>query len=213
MAVADSEPIAPSAFKVFLTRVASLDTKQPGKPQLVWKVAGRGSVPPQKISDSTPVFAEMAVPGTTFSGSWHERTFLENPEFTRALGWRSVPELKLFTEAANQYAAAQLDLHANYAEVAGLSALHQSVQQLKDELATAQSSSQTALLCLGWSSGFLSKAGFLGTEQESYKKILRALPSFKAAVREGVVFPKTRRVVFTGGQPAALPGWVKLQLE
>ncbi len=63
IAVADSEPVPVPAFKIFLTRVASLDTRQPGKPQFAWKVAGRGSVPPQRASEATPVFAEMAVPG------------------------------------------------------------------------------------------------------------------------------------------------------
>jgi CRISPR-associated protein Csm5 len=92
IAAADSEPVAPPSFQVFLTRVASLDTRQPGKPQLAWKVAGRGSVPAQRVSDATPLFAEMALPGTSIGGKWDERTFFENPELTRALGWRSVPQ-------------------------------------------------------------------------------------------------------------------------
>ncbi len=63
---ADSQPVPVSSFKVYLTRVASLETRQQSQPQLAWKVAGRGSVPPQRIADSTPLFAEMAVPGTVF---------------------------------------------------------------------------------------------------------------------------------------------------
>ncbi|HEX4807905.1 MAG TPA: hypothetical protein VH325_03195, partial [Bryobacteraceae bacterium] len=61
-------------------------------------------------------------------------------------------------------------------------------------------------------SGFLAKAGFLGTGEDAYKKILRAMPAFGKAIRDGVPFPKTRRIVFAGGQPAALPGWVRLDL-
>ncbi len=213
IAAADSEPVSASAFKVYITRVASLDTRQAGKPQLVWKVAGRGSVPPQRISDATPVFAEMAVPGTSFAGEWQERTFLENQELTRALGWRSVPDPKSIIDAANEYAAAQLNLHDQYAEQTGLSGLHQTVRRLRDDLALAQRSPLTCLLCLGWGGGFLSKAAFLSTEQESYRKILRAVPSFGRAVREGVPFPKTRRVIFIGGQPSSLPGWVNLKFE
>ncbi len=79
VAVADSQPVAASAFKVFLARVATLDSKQPGSYQLAWKVAGRGSVPNQRITESTPDFVEMAVPGTQFGGVWSERKFLENP--------------------------------------------------------------------------------------------------------------------------------------
>ncbi len=213
IAAADSEPIPTASFKIHMTRVASLDTRQPGKPQLSWKVAGRGSVSPQRISDSTPVFAEMAVPGTSLMGDWHPRTFLENEELTRALGWRSAPDPKVITAAANHYAAAQLDAHAHYADITGLGGLQATIQRLKTELESAQNASLTCLLCLGWGSGFLSKAGFLGTDQEAYRKILRAVPAIGKAVREGLPFPKTRRVVFSGGQPSSLPGWVTVQFN
>ena len=213
IAVADSQAVPHSSFKVYLTRVASLDTRQGGSAQLSWKVAGRGSVSPQRISDSTPVFAEMAVPGTCFAGTWQERTFLENPELTRALGWRSVPDPKSIIEAVNQYAAAQLDSHAKYAEVTGLAKLGQTVQRLRGELENSQAGSLQCLVCLGWGGGFVSKTAFLDTDQEGYRKILRALPAMSRSVREGVPFPKTRRVVFTGGQPASVPGWVRLEFE
>ena len=212
VAAADSEPVAASAFKIYLSRVASLDTRQPGKPQLAWKVAGRGSVPPQRVSDATPAFAEMAIPGTSFEGEWKERSFLENEEFQRLLGWRNVPDVASMLDAANQYAAAQLDLHAQYAEVIGLGSLQESVRQLKEQVATACATPLSCILCLGWGSGFISKAPFLGTDQEPYRKILRALPAFGKSFRESVPFPKTRRVLFTGGQPASLPGWARLTL-
>ncbi|MGI9072634.1 MAG: RAMP superfamily CRISPR-associated protein [Bryobacteraceae bacterium] len=213
ISVADSQPIPASAFKIFLTRVASLDIRQPGKPQVAWKVAGRGSVTTQRISEATPVFAEMAPPGTGFVGEWDERTFLENPELTQTLGWRSVPDRKLILDAANEHAAAQLELHARYAETTGLEGLGQAVQGLSQELLSSRNLPGSCLLCLGWGSGFLSKVGFLQTEQESYRKILRAVTGFGKAIREGVPFPKTRRIVFAGAQPSTLPGWVKLQLE
>lgn len=213
LAAADSEPVPASSFKIYLTRVASLDTRQPDKPQLAWKVAGRGNVPPQRVGDSTPTFTEMAVPGTTFTGEWDERTFFENPELARALGWRSTPDLAAIVEAGNRYAAAQLELQARYAEWSSLSGLGSTVQRLKGELDSMQSGPLQCLLCLGWGGGFVSKAGFLDTGGESYRKILRAVPSVARGIRENAPFPKTRRVVFTGGQPATLPGWVRLQLE
>ena len=211
LAAADSSPVPLAAFKIFLTRIASLDTRQPGRPQLAWKVTGRGSVPAQRVSDATPLFAEMAIPGTTFEGKWDERTFFENQELARALGWRSTPDLKSILEAANEHAARQLDLHAQYAEAAALPALQQGLQALRQELASAQAPSYTCLASMGWGGGFLSKAGFLDTAQESYRKILRSIPAFGRALREGVPFPKTRRIVFLRGQPAALPGWVRFQ--
>ena len=212
LAAADSQPVASSAFKIYLTRVASLDTRQGGKPQLAWKVERRGSVPPQRIAEATALFAEMAAPGTSFEGDCEERKFFENEEFTRALGWRSVPNLKLLTEAANTYARAQLDLHAQFAEISGLASLRESIQRLRDE-AAAETGTLSCLLALGWGSGFVSKAGSLETDREPYRKILRAVPAIGKALREGLPFPKTRRVVFRGGEPAFLPGWVRLQLE
>ncbi len=155
----------------------------------------------------------MAVPGTSFSGTWQEHTFFENPELTRALGWRSVPEPKIIIEAANQFAGAQLELHARFAEITGLSALHSTVERLKAEVRAAQESPLTCLLALGWGNGFLAKAGSLTTDSEAYRKILRAVPSIGRAIRENVPFPKTRRIVFLKGQPASLPGWVRLQFE
>lgn len=212
LAVADSEPVPASAFKIYLTRVASLDSRQGGKPQLAWKIKGRGSVPAQRVSDSTAIFAEMAVPGTSFAGEWQERAFFKSQETTTALGWRAVPDLKALVEAANQYAAAQLDLHFRYAEIAGLTVLQDTLQRLNRELDSARNAPLSCLVCLGWGSGFLSKAAFLETEQESYRKILRLVPAIAKGIRDGLLFPKTRRVIFAGGQPSSLPGWVNLQL-
>lgn len=213
VSIADGQPAPGSSFKVYLTRVASLDTRQPGKPQLTWKVAGRGSVLPQRVSDATPIFVEMAAPGTTFSGSWEERSFFENQELSRALGWRSIPEPRMVTDAANQYASAQLNLHSQFADASGLASLQNGIQRLKNELDAAQSSPLTCLLSLGWGGGFVSKSAFLDTNLDSYRKLLRSVPALGRSIRENVPFPKTRRVIFTGGQPTALPGWVKVELQ
>jgi CRISPR-associated protein Csm5 len=213
VSIADGQPVAGTSFKVYLTRVASLDTRQVGKPQLTWKVAGRGSVPPQRVSDSTPVFVEMAVPGAIFSGSWDERTFFENQDLLHALGWRSTPEVRTITDAANQYASAQLNLHSQFADASGLTVLQNGIKRLKEELESAQNSTFTCLLSLGWGGGFVSKSAFLDTNLDHYRKILRSIPAIAKGIRENVPFPKTRRVIFTGGQPAAIPGWIKLELQ
>jgi CRISPR-associated protein Csm5 len=213
ISMADGRAEANTNFKVYLTRVASLDTRQPGKTQLAWKVAGRGSVPAQRVSESTPLFAEMASPGSTFSGDWQERTFLQSEDLLRALGWRSAPNVELITQAANQHAEAQLELHAQFAEMSGLSAVQHTVSRLKEELRTVRSASLACLICLGWGGGFVSKSAFLQTDHESYRKVLRAAPAMARAIRDGVPFPKTRRIVFADGQPATLSGWVRLRLQ
>lgn len=212
VAAFDSTPVATSTFKIYLTRVANMDTRDAGHPQLAWKQAGRGNVPSQRMGESTPTFAEMAVPGTVFEGDWRERAFLENSEFLRAMGWRSTPNLKVIVDAANDYATAQLDLHAQYAASAGLAALVSEVKSLQEQLAAARSEPHSCLLCLGWGAGFLSKTGFLDTNQESYRRILRAVPAYGRAIRNNVPFPKSRRLIFSENQPKWLPGWVRLQL-
>ncbi len=138
---ADSEPVPVTSFKVYLSRTASLDLRQPGQPQLVWKVAGRGSVAAQRVNDATPVFAEMAVPGTEFSGRCEEHAFLRQPDLARSFGWRSPPDIETIIAAANKYAASQLDLHAHYAQATGLSALQQTLDQLRTKLEEVQSTS------------------------------------------------------------------------
>jgi CRISPR-associated protein Csm5 len=213
LGVADSDPVPVSSFKVFVSRTASLDLRSPGQPQLVWKVAGRGSVAAQRVNDATPVFAEMAVPGTEFSGGFEAYNFLRQPDLARSLGWRSAPDIETIISAANSYAASQLDLHATYAAATGLAGLQQTVEQLRIKLQEVQSTSQSCLVCLGWGGGFLSKVSFHDTESEAYRKVLRAIPSIGRAIRDKVPFPKTRRLIFVNGKPASLPGWALLHLE
>jgi CRISPR-associated protein Csm5 len=211
--LSDSETVRGNAFKVYLTRVASLDTRNQGSPRLAWKVSGRGSVPPNQVSQSTPLFAEMAIPGTTFGGDWDEQQSYQNPELQRALGWRSSPDLQSVLDGANRYAEAQLELHARFAEASGLTTLGQTVAKVRQQLKELEGSPDACLLCAGWGGGFLSKAAFLETGSEAYSKILRSVPAIGRSFREGAIFPKTRRIVFMGGQPATLPGWLKLQVE
>ena len=213
VSLADSEPVTPGAFKVYLIRTASVNTAAGGKPQLSWKVTGRGSVPPQRMSEATPLFAEMASPGTSFTGSWQEREALENQDVARALGWRSVPSSKMIVDAANDYAEAQIEAQSRYAEAAGLSGIANTVSRLREELASARAASLSCLLCLGWGGGFVSKSGYLQTEGESFRKILRTVPALSRGLREGALFPKTRRIVFKGGQPVSLAGWAIAQLD
>jgi CRISPR-associated protein Csm5 len=213
IAAADSAPVARSAFKVYITRVANLDSRSGAPPQASWKVAGRGNVPASRLAESTPTFVEMAAPGTEFSGDMFERKFLQDPQLLKALGWRSVPDLDLLLKSANEYASAQLDQHTRFADAAGLPQVQQSVNNLRNDLSSVSSGGQSCVLCLGWGSGFLSKAAFIQTGDENLRKLLRGVPAFGRALKSDTPFPKTRRIVFAGGQPAFLPGWVKLELQ
>jgi CRISPR-associated protein Csm5 len=165
------------------------------------------------MSEATPIFAEMASPGTAFTGTWQERGALENQDVARALGWRSVPSSKMIVDAANDYAEAQIEAQSRYAEAAGLSAVANTISRLREELEKARASSLSCLLCLGWGGGFVSKSGYLQTEGESFRKILRTVPALSRGLREGAIFPKTRRIVFKGGQPVSLAGWALAQFD
>ena len=70
------------------------------------------------------------------------------------------------------------------------------------------------LLAIGWGAGFLSKSAAIGAEaEEEHRKVLAALPYYERAIKSGLPFPKTRRVVFLKNKPATLPGWVELRVE
>jgi CRISPR-associated protein Csm5 len=118
----------------------------------------------------------------------------------------------LLLKSANEYASAQLDQHARFAEIAGLQQVQQSIARLRSELESS-SGQESCVLCLGWGSGFLSKAAYIQTGDENLRKLLRGVPALGRALKGDAPFPKTRRIVFAGAQPAFLPGWVKLEFQ
>lgn len=210
---ADSSPAPKSSFKVFLTRVANLDGRPGTAQQVTWKQAGRGNVPSARLVESTPTFVEMAVPGTSFSGEFFERKFLEDQQLSKALGWRSTPDLDMLTKAANEFAAAQIEQHAIFAQTAALTRLQQSIVSLQEELQAVRATQNACLLCLGWGGGFLSKSSFSNTADPNFQTLLRSAPALGRAMKSDAPFPKTRRIIFSGGQPAQLAGWVRVELE
>jgi CRISPR-associated protein Csm5 len=203
--VADSSSVPSSVMKIYLLRVSTLVARGAGKLELAWKVPGR-SVP--RPDDSTPLFAEMAVPGTTFEGGWSEKEFLKQPEIAQALHWRKPDRADVF-KAANAFAQAQLAAHETYADTANLSKLAAEIARLKSELAAAESA-RGCLLSIGWAGGFLSKAGYLDLTDESFRTVLRSLPFYSRAIQTGLPFPKTRKIIFLDNQPATLAGWVRV---
>lgn len=188
ISAADSTAVPVSAFKIYMLRVATLNARGPGKYELGWKPA--------------PFFAEMAVPGTNFTGEVHQRS-LQKKDST----------IKTILRAGNEYAASLLKAHRQYAELAGLPKLQENIAALEQRLAEARSGDSSCVVNLGWGGGFLGKAAFLDTENEDFRKILRQIPLYAKAVRTGMPFPKTRKIIFLENQPAALPGWALLEIE
>jgi CRISPR-associated protein Csm5 len=196
VSVADSGVVAYSGMKVYLLRTATLIARGEGRFELGWKSA-RGSVDAKRVNDSTPFFAEMAAPGTAFDGLWRERS--------------TGDRVKMF-QAANRYAEGQIQRHREYAERTGMTKLVAKLEQLTTRLAEVRASDHACLLSIGWGGGLLGKSAYLKTEDDSYRKILRQMPLYQRAIQTGMPFPKTRRVVFEGNQPASLPGWVMLEV-
>jgi CRISPR-associated protein Csm5 len=209
-AVADSGARPTDAFRIYMLRVATLVAKAPNQYALGWKHAGRGTV--QRAEDSTPSFAEMAAPGTTFEGTWGENAFLNRDEVRTELRWSKPSTREALFEAANAYAAKQLELHAQYAAWTGLSALGASVDSLKHRLEAVRSAGG-CLLSVGLGAGFLSKSAAIGGPEADYRKLIGLLPFYQRAIQSGLPFPKTRRIVFLKNKPASLAGWVELSIQ
>lgn len=211
VSIADSAGSSRESFRVYLVRLSTLIARGPEQYSLGWKQTGRGAVDGKRPDDSTPTFAEMANPGTSFEGDWRENAFLNREEVRQLLRWNQAVTPEVLFEAANQYAAKQLELHAQYAKWAGLEGLGASVNDLQQKLDAARNNGG-CLLAIGWGAGFLSKSATIGANEADQRKLLGMLPFYNRAIQTGLPFPKTRRIVFLKNKPAALPGWVELKL-
>jgi CRISPR-associated protein Csm5 len=199
VAIADSGGSPYDAFKIYLLRLSTLTPAKGAQQQyaLGWK--------------PTPAFAEMASPGTTFEGSWRENDFLNREEVRQALRWNQPITHQTLFDAANQYAAKQLEIHAQYAQWTGLEALAESIAALQQRLEDARNNG-SCLMAIGWGAGFLSKSAAIGADDADQRKVLAMLPFYNRAIQTGLPFPKTRRVVFLKNKPSTLAGWVELRV-
>jgi len=208
VSTSDSSAVPENSFRVYLLRVATLESRGGGKLELGWKQAPRGSV--RRVEDATPSFAEMAVPGTVFEGEWHENAFLAQPEIAKSLRRRErLDRASLFTQV-NNYSEQVLRLQKQYAEWTGLAQLKATIEALETRLAEIRQASFGCMLPLGWGAGFLSKTSFLNTKDETYRKILGQVGFYARAIQSGLPFPKTRKIIFLANQPASLAGFVHL---
>ena len=212
ISVADSGPKPRDPFRVYMLRLATLVSSGPQQYSLGWKQAGRGAVDGKRPEEGTPSFAEMADPGTEFEGIWRENAFLNREEVRQLLRWSGPVTRERLFEAANRYAEKQLQLHAQYAAWTGLEGLAASVSALQSKLAAARTDGG-CLLAIGWGAGFLSKSSAIGADEAEHRSVLGMLPYYERAIKSGLPFPKTRRVVFLKNKPATLPGWVELKVH
>jgi CRISPR-associated protein Csm5 len=205
ISASDSKTVEDSSFKIFLLRASTLEPRGAGKFELGWKQSPGRTV--KRLEDSTPVFAEMAVPGTAFEGDWRENTFLRKT--SRHKGGMDVATM---FGLVNDYAGQLLQLQKQYAEWTGLAVLKTNLEQLESRLGEVRQAANGCVLPLGWSAGFLSKVAFLDTQDEASRQILRQVGLYAKAIQSGLPFPKTRKIVFLANQPAALAGFVHLEI-
>jgi CRISPR-associated protein Csm5 len=206
----DSDVIAVSQFKIYLLRTSTLQPRG-GNFALGWKQSPRGAVDGNRPEDSTPSFAEMAVPGTVFEGDWDEKNFFLQPEVRRSVRWPEGFNRKKIFEAVNIYAAGLLSLQRQYASWAGMGLLDQSLDELEQRLAAAREK-DSCLLCIGWGGGLTTKSAWLDSSNADYRQILEAYTIYNRALATNLPFPKTRRIVFLNNRPATLPGWTELSI-
>ncbi len=210
IAAGDSRPIATGQFKIYLLRTSTLQARGPNF-ALGWKQSPRGAVDGGRPEDSTPVFAEMAAPGTAFGGAWDEKSFFLQPEVRRSVRWPENFDRARIFEASNIYAQGLLALQRQYASWAGLGLLDRSLEELEQKLAAARAKG-SCLLALGWGGGLPAKSAWLDTGNAEYRQILEQFQFYNRALASGLPFPKTRRIVFLNNKPATLPGWAELEI-
>ena len=205
----DSAPVANTGFKVYLLRTSTLQPKA-GNFTLGWKQSPRGTVDGARPDDSTPTFAEMAVPGTSFSGVWDEKSFFQQPEVRRSIRWPEVTRARIF-ESVNVYAQGLLALQRQYASWAGMGLLDKNLEELEQKLAEARQKG-ACIFPLGWAGGLTTKSAWLDTTNADYRQILEQFQIYNRALSTNLPFPKTRRIVFLNNKPATLPGWAELAI-
>ena len=208
--LSDSRPIGNSATKVYLLRTATLADRG-GKLEAGWKGSSRGALALNRASDATPFFAEMAAPGTVFEGDFRMPALFRQAETSRAFRWKSPAGAAEIVKAANHAAALLLNSHRKFSETAGLPHLAALCDALLKRVEEAQAAGRF-LTCIGWGTGLLAKTLWTAAAEESMREGLRPVPGYGQALRSGMPFPKTRRLIIRDGRPASIPGWVEVEL-
>jgi CRISPR-associated protein Csm5 len=210
LSAGDSGVVPVGQFKVYLLRTSTLQPRGANL-SLGWKQSPRGAVDGGRPEESTPIFAEMAVPGAAFEGDWNEKQFFLQPDIRRAVRWPEGLDRGRIFEAVNVYAAGLLSIQRQYASWTGLGVLDQSLAALEQRLAEARANGR-CMINLGWGGGLTAKSAWLDTTNPEYRQILQQYVIYNRALASNLPFPKTRKIVFLNNRPATLPGWAELEI-
>jgi hypothetical protein len=147
-----------------------------------------------------------------FEGSWTTPAGLAQTEVRKALRWGDVPGAEQAAAAANGLASALLAAQRSYAEICGMNHVLKSLDGLTQRLASAEQADGAFLINVGWAGGILSKAAPVLHQPDAYRQALRDHPAYSQAIRSGLPFPKTARLIMRQDTPAAIPGWALVEL-
>ena len=206
----DSKTVPASTFKIYLLRTSTLESRGPGKFELAWKQIPRGNV--KRAEDATPVFAEMAEPGSVFEGEWHQNAFLSQPEIGKALRRRASVDSGAMFELVNAYTEQLLKIQRQYAEWTGQALLKSTVEQLEARLDGDSRGQARVCAAARMGRGIFIEGCDPEHARRDVSRILRQVGLYARAIQSGLPFPKTRRIVFVGNQPASIPGFVHLEV-
>ncbi len=137
---------------------------------------------------ASPTFVECAAPGTVFSGRG-----------------------TVTGEWAEDFAAASQQAEAMLARQREFASVHR-LGKLQQNLAGVEAGAG-CLLSVGWGGGFLSKSIATGPRLAAARAVLDSVPGYREALATAFAFPKSQRVLYVGGEPGTVPGWVRLEYQ
>jgi CRISPR/Cas system CSM-associated protein Csm5 (group 7 of RAMP superfamily) len=104
-----------------------------------------------------------------------------------------------------------LNAHRKFAETAGLVQITALCDALLKRVDEAQAAGRF-LTCIGWGTGLLAKSIWPAAPEQNMREGLGHFPGYEQALRTGLPFPKTRRLIIRNNRPVSMPGWVELEL-
>ena len=200
--VSDSSTIEPSQLELGCAKVLSLT--QEG---YAWKDLGnRRNL--DDFAEATPIFFESLPVGTVLSGSLKINDDLLSGYCAEQLSYRpeGIQAMKQLFSVCNQGSAELLQREAAFFEAIGLKSCLKATANLMSVVQSCQENQM--VFPLAWGTGYNAKANGWVIDSDLMNMIRR---DFNLG-REGFEFPKSRKVLFSQGEPANLVGWVRLSI-
>lgn len=202
--IGDSQPISQSEMNLEYVKVITLNTEG----RYNWKRLGeRRNV--ESFTEATPIFFESVKPGTVIMGSLKFDTSMFKEEVARLLGYDpvSIDAVKNMSQVcraeAEEIIKGEMVFYQNCGFDLGVSN-YKGLSGLLPELGDDE-----FLMPVAWGTGYRNKT----VSEPLEKNLFRRIRSSFRLGRKNLVFPKTRKIVFENGEPAATIGWVRMKLE